>query len=173
MVKVSGRASSALVREDVNACAASGILAVDRFRSYKSDWEKLYKEGYIIVADRYTTSNGVHQCSKLPKEQWNDFMDWLYDFEYRKMGIPAPDGVIYLNMSPEVSQKLLSVRYAGDESKKDIHEKDTEYLKKSQSAAKFCSEHDKWNVINCDDGEKPFTIEEIHEKIIKKVTEII
>lgn len=100
-------------------------------------------------------------------------MDWLYDFEYRKMGIPAPDGVIYLNMSPEVSQKLLSVRYAGDESKKDIHEKDTEYLKKSQSAAKFCSEHDKWNVINCDDGEKPFTIEEIHEKIIKKVTEII
>ena len=57
-----------------------------------------YKEGYIIVADRYTTSNGVHQCSKLPKEQWNDFMDWLYDFEYSKMGIPAPDGVIYLNI---------------------------------------------------------------------------
>ena len=158
---------------DVNAYAASAFYAVDRFRSYKSDWEKLYKEGYIIVADRYTTSNGVHQCSKLPKEEWNDFMDWLYDFEYRKMGIPAPDGVIYLNMSPEVSQKLLSVRYAGDESKKDIHEKDTEYLKKSQSAAKFCSEHDKWNVINCDDGEKPFTIEEIQEKIIKKVMEII
>mgnify|MGYP004589275715 CR=1 FL=1 len=65
------------------------------------EWEKLYKEGYIIVADRYTTSNGVHQCSKLPKEEWNDFMDWLYDFEYSKMGIPAPDGVIYLNMSPE------------------------------------------------------------------------
>ena len=100
-------------------------------------------------------------------------MDWLYDFEYRKMGIPAPDMVIYLNMSPEVSQKLLSVRYAGDESKKDIHEKDTEYLKKSQLAAKFCSEHDKWNVINCDDGENPFTIEEIQEKIIKKITEII
>lgn len=100
-------------------------------------------------------------------------MDWLYDFEYRKMGIPAPDGDYIFEYVTGGSQKLLSVRYAGDESKKDIHEKDTEYLKKSQSAAKFCSEHDKWNVINCDDGEKPFTIEEIHEKIIKKVTEII
>ena len=158
---------------DVNAYAASTFYAVDRYASYKEDWGKIYEQGGLFLSDRYTTSNGVHQCSKLPKEQWNDFMDWLYDFEYRKMGIPAPDGVIYLNMSPEVSQKLLSVRYAGDESKKDIHEKDTEYLKKSQSAARFCSEHDKWNVINCDDGEKPFTIEEIHEKIIKKVMGII
>lgn len=56
-------------------------------------------------------------------------------------------GYIFEYVTRDVSQKLLSVRYAGDESKKDIHEKDTEYLKKSQSAAKFCSEHDKWNVI--------------------------
>ena len=65
-------------------------------------------------------------------------MDWLYDYEYKKVGIPKPDAVIYLDMSPEVSQKLMSKRYMGDESKKDIHEKDKEYLAKSRNAAYFC-----------------------------------
>ena len=158
---------------DVNAYAASSFYAVDRFASFKSDWEKLYSDDYIIIADRYTTSNGVHQCSKLPEEQWEDYMDWLYDFEYVKMGIPKPDCVIYLDMSPEVSQKLLSGRYRGDESKKDIHEKDREYLARSRKAARFCAEHDKWTTIKCDNGHNPYTIEEIALKVLNTVSPLL
>jgi dTMP kinase len=158
---------------DVNAYAASSFYAVDRFASFKADWGKEYNDDYIIIADRYTTSNGVHQCSKLPQEEWNNFMDWLYDYEYKKVGIPKPDAVIYLDMSPEVSQKLMSKRYMGDESKKDIHEKDKEYLAKSRNAAYFCIGHDDWTKIKCDDGEKPLTIEEISDKIFEVVKKVL
>ena len=159
--------------DGVNAFAASSFYAVDRYISYKTNWEQLYNDGGIIVADRYTTSNGVHQCSKLPSEEWNSFMDWLYDFEYGKIGIPKPDAVIYLDMSPEVSQKLMSKRYLGDESKKDIHEKDREYLEKSRKAAYFCVCHDNWTRIKCDDGENPLTIEEIADKIFEVVSKVL
>ena len=159
--------------DGVNAFAASSFYAVDRYISYKTNWEQLYNDGGIIVADRYTTSNGVHQCSKLPSEEWNSFMDWLYDFEYGKIGIPKPDAVIYLDMSPEVSQKLMSKRYLGDESKKDIHEKDKEYLEKSRKAAYFCVCHDNWTRIKCDDGENPLTIEEIADKIFEVVSKVL
>ena len=159
--------------DGVNAFAASSFYAVDRYISYKTNWEQLYNDGGIIVADRYTTSNGVHQCSKLPSEEWNSFMDWLYDFEYGRIGIPKPDAVIYLDMSPEVSQKLMSKRYLGDESKKDIHEKDKEYLEKSRKAAYFCVGHDNWTRIKCDDGENPLTIEEIADKIFEVVSKVL
>ena len=159
--------------DGVNAFAASSFYAVDRYISYKTSWEQLYNDGGIIVADRYTTSNGVHQCSKLPSEEWNSFMDWLYDFEYGRIGIPKPDAVIYLDMSPEVSQKLMSKRYLGDESKKDIHEKDREYLEKSRKAAYFCVCHDNWTRIKCDDGENPLTIEEIADKIFEVVSKVL
>lgn len=158
---------------DVNAYAASTFYAVDRFASYKKDWKELYDNDYVIIADRYTTSNGVHQCSKLCEDQWNDYLDWLYDLEYKKMGIPKPDCVIYLDMSPEVSQKLLSNRYEGDESKKDIHEKDVEYLNKSRQAAQYCVEHDEWKVVKCDDGNNPYTLEKISEKVLDIVKEIL
>ncbi|MEG1782094.1 MAG: deoxynucleoside kinase [Oscillospiraceae bacterium] len=158
---------------DVNAYAASSFFAVDRYASFKAKWEGLYKEGYVIIADRYTTSNGVHQCSKLPPKEWRQFMDWLYDFEYNKIGIPKPDCVVYLDMSLPVSQKLLSKRYAGDESKKDIHEKDREYLAASRRAADFCIEHDGWIKISCDDGEEPLSIEKITQNVMEKITEIL
>ena len=158
---------------DVNAYAASSFYAVDRFASFKSDWGREYNDDYIIIADRYTTSNGVHQCSKLPEGEWNSFMDWLYDFEYSKLGIPAPDEVIYLDMSLQVSQKLLSGRYSGDESKKDIHEKDSEYLDRSRQAARFCADHDKWTTIKCDDGKNPHSIEEISARVYDTIKHLL
>lgn len=158
---------------DVNAYAASSFYAVDRFASFKADWGKEYNDDYIIIADRYTTSNGVHQCSKLPEDEWNGFMDWLYDFEYSKLGIPAPDEVIYLDMSPQVSQKLLSGRYSGDESKKDIHEKDKEYLDRSRQAARFCAEHDGWKTVKCDNGETPYSVEEISVAVYDAIKHLL
>ena len=157
----------------VNAYAASTFFAVDRYASFKSDWGAFYADGGIIIADRYTTSNAVHQCSKLPEEQWDEYLNWLFDFEYRLMGIPAPDAVVYLQVDPVVSQQLMSERYHGDESKKDIHEKDTDYLAKSRQAARFCAQHDEWTVIRCDDGENPYSIEEISQQVMGTIQHLL
>ena len=111
---------------DVNAYAASSFYSVDRYASYKTLWGCFYHDGGTVIADRYTTSNAVHQCSKLPREEWDAYLAWLFDFEYRKIAIPEPDTVVYLDVDPEVSQRLMSQRYHGDEEKKDIHEKNME-----------------------------------------------
>ena len=118
--------------DDVNPYAASSFYAVDRYASYKTKWGSFYEAGGIVIADRYTTSNAVHQCSKLPPEQWDDFLRWAFDYEYRLLGLPAPDAVVYLQVDPAVSQKLMTGRYHGDESRKDVHEKDIEYLARSR-----------------------------------------
>ena len=88
----------------MNAYAASSFFAVDRYASYKTDWGRFYEEGGVVIADRYTTSNAVHQCSKLPPEQWEEFLHWLFDYEFHLLGLPAPDSVIYLQVDPAVSQ---------------------------------------------------------------------
>jgi len=157
---------------DVNAYAASTFYAVDRYASYKSDWGKFYEDGGIVIADRYTTSNAIHQCSKLPREQWDSFLDWLMEFEYRLMGIPAPDMVIYLQVDPQVSQKLMTGRYKGDESKKDIHESNLEYLNRSRQAAEYCADKLGWKKIRCDDGEQMRTIEDIAGQLRQLLTDI-
>ena len=89
--------------DDVNPYAASSFYAVDRYASYKTKWGSFYEAGGIVIADRYTTSNAVHQCSKLPPEQWDDFLRWAFDYEYRLLGLPAPDAVVYLQVDPVVS----------------------------------------------------------------------
>ena len=150
----------------VNAYAASSFFAVDRFASYKKDWGKFYEDGGIIISDRYTTSNAVHQCSKLPEDHWDTFLQWLFDFEYRLMGIPAPDKVIYLQVDPSVSQKLMTGRYQGDESKKDIHEKDRAYLDRSRLAAEYCAEKLGWQTVHCVRDGQMRTIEDIALEIL-------
>ena len=157
---------------DVNAFAASSFYAVDRFASYKSNWGDFYNGGGTVVAGRYTTSNAIHQASKLDSSQWESFLSWLYDFEYNKIGIPKPDMVIFLDMPIEVSQKLLGNRYEGDESKKDIHEKDLEYLKHCRESAVFTANYSKWQIINCAENGEPRTIEDISNDILNKVMEL-
>ncbi|MEG1557883.1 MAG: thymidylate kinase [Oscillospiraceae bacterium] len=153
--------SSALVRmylggqfgehpNDVNSYAASVFYAVDRYASFKVKWEKAYESGVIFVADRYTTSNALYQMAKLEKSQWDGYMDWLFDFEYGKLGIPRPDLVIFLSMSPFTSERLMNNRYGGDDSKKDIHEKYIDYQKKSREAALYCAKCNGWKTIECD-----------------------
>ena len=157
---------------DVNAFAASVFYTVDRYASFKSDWGEYYNDGGTIVSGRYTTSNAVHQCSKLPENEWEDFLCWLYDFEYNKIAIPKPQKVIFLDMPIEVSQKLLSKRYQGDEGKKDIHESDTEYLNKCRKAALFTAKYSGWEIIPCSENGEARTIEAIAEDVLKSVLEI-
>ena len=169
--------SSALVRlylggafgthpSDVNAYAASTFYAVDRYAGYKQDWGGYYEGGGLMVADRYTTSNAVHQCSKLPREEWDAYLAWLFDFEYRKIAIPEPDIVVYLDVDPEVSQRLMSQRYHGDEEKKDIHEKNMEYLQHSRQAGQYCAKALGWKRVACTEGGRMRAKEDIHKDVL-------
>ncbi len=115
--------------EDVNAYAASAFYAVDRFASFRKDWGGDYRQGKLILCDRYATSNMVYQMGKVPREEWDRYLAWVEDFEYQKLGIPRPDLVLYLDMPIEVSQKLLLERYHGDSGKKDIHESHLDFLR--------------------------------------------
>lgn len=155
--------------EDVNIYAASSFYAVDRYASFKRHWSKEYLEGTVILADRYTTSNAVHQTVKLPKEQWEEYISWLTDYEYVRMGIPKPDCVIYLDMPVEISQRLMTERYEGDEVKKDIHEANVGYLLKCREAALFAAEKLGWSVIKCSDGDNPLPREVIAETIYTEI----
>lgn len=157
---------------DVNAFAASVFYTVDRYASFKSDWGNYYMDGGTVVSGRYTTSNAVHQCSKLPENEWEKFLDWLYDFEYNKIAIPKPDKVIFLDMPIEVSQKLLSKRYEGDEAKKDIHESDTEYLEKCRKAALFTAKYSDWVIIPCSKDGEARTIEDIADDVLNQVLKV-
>lgn len=158
--------------DDVNAYAASLFYAVDRFASFKANWGEYYKNGGVVVAGRYTTSNAVHQTSKLPPENWADFLDWLYDLEYNKVGIPKPDKVIFLDMPVEVSQKLLFDRYCGDEGKKDIHESDVNYLNKCRDAARFTAQHSGWTIISCAENGEARAIDDIAKDVLKETLDL-
>ena len=159
--------------DGVNPYAASAFYAVDRCAGFLKDWKNDYDGGKIFVADRYATSNAVYQLSKLPENEWDGFLDWIEDFEYNKLGVPKPDRVFYLDMSVDVSQKLLAARYNGDESKKDIHESNVEFLRQCRKSAVYAAHRLGWAVVRCDDGEKPRGIEEISADILKIAEDIL
>ncbi len=150
--------------DDVNAYAASTFYSVDRYASFKKHWQKEYNGG-LILADRYTTSNAIHQMTKLPISDWDKYLGWLFDFEYNLLGIPEPDCVIFLDMPVEISQKLMTDRYGGDENKKDVHERDVDYLKKCYSSAKYTAEKCGWETVKCFDGDSVRSIEDIGKDV--------
>lgn len=161
---------------NVNPYPVSTMFAIDRYASYKMDWESFYNAGGIIVTDRYTTSNMVHQASKIENiDEKFKYLGWLEDLEYNKMGIPKPDLVIFLNMPTEMAVKLMEARknkITGEE-KKDIHEKDTSYLKKSYDNACDIAKKYNWQEIKCVENKRLKTIEEIGEEIYTLVKEIL
>lgn len=163
--------------DDVNAYASSTFYAVDRFASYKTRWGDFYRRGGLVVSDRYTTSNAVHQCSKLPPMHWDGFLEWLFDFEYKKMGIPAPDAVVYLSVEVEVSQRLIAERYHGDTNKMDIQEKDIEYLARSRAAAEYCARKLGWERIVCtkeENGQRVMrSADEIHAEVMDRLAGLV
>ena len=149
----------------VNAYAASAFYAVDRVAHYLRKWRDDYRAGSVILADRYTTSNAYHQLQKLPRARWDEYLFWLEDFEYGKLALPKPDCVVYLDMPIDVSQRLLSARYSGDEGKKDIHEANVRYLTDCRTAALYAAEKLGWHVIGCADGDAPRPIEDIADEV--------
>ena len=172
--------SSALIRmylggqfgdkpSDVNAYAASAFYAVDRYASYKKVWGEWYENGGLVLSDRYTTSNAVHQASKEPEEKQAEFLGWLYEFEYDKLGLPRPDLTIYLDVPTEYTEKLMRGREAATGTHADIHEQDLAYLATCRKMGRAAAEYYGWTVIHCvRDGEMR-SIEDIYEEICSHV----
>lgn len=149
----------------VNAYAASAFYAVDRVASYLKSWKKDYEECDYIIADRYVTSNIIYQMSKVAENERDGYIEWCEDFEYNRLGVPKPDVVIYLDMPPHISQQLMSNRYAGDESKKDIHEKNMNFLLSCRESALYALKKLSWIHLSCAQGDTPKSIENITQQI--------
>jgi len=157
----------------VNTYAASLFYTVDRFANYTNVWKEDYLNGAVILADRYATSNAVHQMVKLEKDKWDEYLSWLEDIEYNKVAVPKPDVVIFLDMPVEVSQTLMTGRYNGEESRKDVHEADVGYLKACHESAMYASEKLGWFVVHCADGDSPRSIEDINDEVFSIIKNYI
>ncbi len=154
--------------DDTNGYAASMFFAADRYVSYQTEWKGDYlDEDCIVIANRYTTANAYHQLSKLPESEWDAFLDWLWDFEFCRLGLPKPDQVILLDMPESVSSAMVKKRSGETGRHLDIHEKDRNYMKRCRDAARYTAEKCGWTVIGCaDDGAtEPYSREEIAAKI--------
>lgn len=150
---------------DVNAYAASSFYAVDRYASFRTDWGQDYQNGCWMLADRYTTANMIYQLTKLPPSQWDNYLAWLADFEYKKLGLPVPDLVIYLEVPVAHSQQMLLQRYGGDEGKKDIHERDIAFLQACAACATYTAKALNWTVVHGVDAGTLRTRDAIHQEI--------
>ena len=151
--------------EQVNPYGASLFFTVDRYASYCRHWRADYEAGRVLVSDRYTTSNIPHQMSRLPREEWDSYLRWLTEVEYDKVGLPRPTAVVYLDVDPAVSRRLLSERYHGDESKRDIHEADFAYLQHCREAALYGAEKQGWIRLLCTENGEMLPRQTIAERI--------
>ncbi len=159
---------------DVNAYAASTFYAADRYASYKKDWGRDYENGTIILADRYTTSNAVHQGSKLQGRERADYLSWLFDFEYRLMGLPQPDLVVYLDVPVAQTEKNMRQRALTTHNAGDIHETDFHYLENCRIAAQEAAIRFGWRTIPCVDASGTMrSVEDIHQEVYGAVKEIL
>lgn len=158
---------------DVDAYATSVLFAVDRFASYRQDWGDYYTNGGILIADRYTTSNAVHQASKLPEGERQAYLKWLFDFEYRLLRLPEPTQVFYLDVPTEITEKMMREREAKTNTTADIHEQDEAYLRACRSAAQKTVEECAWHRIDCSRNGEMRSAVEIHEEIYCCVRELL
>lgn len=176
--------SSALIRmylggdfgtspSDVSSYAASAFYAVDRYASYKQDWGKWYEEGGLVLCDRYTTSNAVHQASKETGEGRDAFLSWLYDFEYVRLGLPKPDLILYLDVPTDFTERLMRGREEKLGTSADIHEKDLQYLVTCRNAGRAAADYYGWTVIHCVKDGVMRSIEDIHEEIFAHVAKLL
>ena len=151
--------------EAVNAYAASTFYAVDRYASYQRVWKDYYQGGGFVVSDRYTTSNAVHQGSKVPEGERAEFFRWLYDLEYDRMGLPRPDLVVLLDMPVELSEQLMRKREQSTGTHADIHERDEDYLKKCRDVALHAAKYYGWRTVSCAKDGAIRGVEDIHEEV--------
>lgn len=154
---------------DVNAYVASTFYAVDRYASYRKVWREYYENGGVMLSDRYTTSNAVHQASKEPEEQREKFFAWLYELEYGHMELPKPDLVLYLDVPTDLTGQMLRRREHDTHTHADIHEQNMDYLRLCRSTGMQAARYYGWTVINCACDGKMRSIDDIHNEIFALV----
>ncbi len=158
---------------DVNAYAASTFFSVDRYCSYKQDWGEYYERGGVLIADRYTTSNAVHQASKLPRAERKAFLDWLFGFEYGLLGLPAPTAVFYLDVPTALSERMMRAREAANHTSADIHERDEDYLRDCRETGEQLVADYGWQYVDCSRGGEMRSIEDIHAEIWTRTSDFL
>jgi len=172
--------SSALIRmylggefgddpDAINAYAASSFFAVDRYASFIQDWRQYYEDGGLILTDRYTTSNAIHQGAKLATGQRERFFSWLYEYEFQLMGLPEPDLVFYMDIDASRAARRLEHRQAETGKAGDIHEKDIVYLEYCSQSGRQAAEHYGWRRVDCFHEDRERTEKDIHEEIFNLV----
>ncbi len=161
---------------DVSAYQASVLFAIDRFASFRQQWQDFYQSGGIVIADRYTTANMIHQGGKIAdSESRENFLNWLVEFEYQIMGLPQPDLTLFLDITPEISAELTAKRLnkSNQQIEKDIHEKDSEHLKNSYKVAQEIISRYHWQKINCLQGQELKSIEAIADDIWRVISPLL
>ncbi|MFW6014964.1 MAG: dTMP kinase [bacterium] len=138
--------------DDVNAYAASLFYASDRYISYMNEWKKYVDEGYIIIMDRYVSSNMIHQSSKISIEEDKEkYLKWIYDLEYNKLELPKPDITLFLYIDFDIREKLIETRKnkINNSNEKDIHESNLDYMKRTHLNSLEIAKKQGWKIIDC------------------------
>ncbi len=158
--------------KEVSPYIASTFYAADRYATYTTKYKQYYEDGGIILADRYTTANMVHQAGKIQDVQKREeFLNWLWDFEFKLYGLPIPDEVFFLKMPPQKSLELMQNRENKftHGTQKDIHEKDQNHIIDSFHSACYVAEKYHWYTVECVVDDKIRSIEDIHEEIYEEL----
>lgn len=160
--------------KDISAKRASIFYAIDRF-DHSIELQKDLEVYDYIISNRYVSANMIHQAGKIiDKKEREDFLNWLEDLEYNIFWIPKPDKTIFLNVSPEMSQRLVLKKLDRDYlkwwKKMDLHEEDKEHLKNAHKAAmEIVNKYPDWVKIDCEKNWEMRTIDDITKEILKKI----
>jgi len=149
----------------INAYAASSFYAVDRYASFMQDWSEYYKRGELILTDRYTTSNAIHQGAKFSDDERGGFLEWLYNYEFDLLGLPRPDLVIYMNISADIVARRLLSRQNDTGTSRDIHEKDADYLRQCSILGKHAADFYNWHCVDCVKDGRELSVDELHDTV--------
>jgi len=155
--------------DSVNAYAASSFYAVDRYASFVQDWREYYENGGLILTDRYTTSNALHQGAKVADTQREHFFKWLYDYEFNLIGLPMPSLVIYMDIDAELAAKRLRHRQAETGTNADIHENDISYLQNCAESGKQAASQFGWHRVSCLDNGVERDKHDVHAEVYNKI----
>jgi len=155
--------------DSVNAYAASSFYAVDRYASFIQDWREYYNDGGLILTDRYTTSNALHQGAKIAADQREHFFKWLYDYEFNLIGLPAPDMVMYMDITVKFAAARLHRRQSETGTNADIHENDMTYLNSCADSGSQAATQYGWHKVSCIEGATERDKVEIHNEVYCKI----
>ena len=157
-------------REGIGPYAISSFYAMDRFYVYHNELKKALNEGKIVLLDRYTTSNLIYQGSFF--EDKDEFLDYVTDYEYNKLGLKKPDLVIFLKLDKSIAKELRKNRDT-DGVEGDINEKDTVFLDKVYDNSLYVADKYDFKVIECSKDGVLRSIDDISREVYSIVKGII